>query len=180
MNLPKELVIGCIIYSCSFFKRIDNQGCFMPKKTADLLYWLLYSKICCIIIQIQALRTSLFLLLFVLVDTRRETQFLRAYANHTMLPLHARPILWCFSSQLISAGRDPKWSAVIRSDKHSRTLQRSNFNYGLFKILKFSGSSLPGATSTTHSIHSNGRAAPFPVSGFIKTDDDCRILSVWV
>ena len=48
----------------------------------------------------------------------------------------------------------------------------------LFKILKFSGPSLPGTPSTTQSIHSNGCLALFPVWRFIITDDDCHILSV--
>ena len=46
------------------------------------------------------------------------------------------------------------------------------------KILKFSGSPLPGMTSTTRSIHSNGHPALFPVWGFIIIDDDFHILSV--
>ena len=41
--------------------------------------------------------------------TRRETQFLKVYANHIML-IHPNVwcILWCLRSQFISASRDPK------------------------------------------------------------------------
>ena len=44
-----------------------------------------------VILQIQAVRTSFFLT-SVLGDTRRETQIIKAYANHTILPptIHAR------------------------------------------------------------------------------------------
>ena len=47
---------------------------------------------------------------------------------------HARRILWCLRSQLISAGREPKWLATVRF--HGRTSTTR-----LFKILKFSGPS---------------------------------------
>ena len=32
-------------------------------------------------------------------------------------PYHAQVILWCLRSPLISAGRDPNWSSLIRSEK---------------------------------------------------------------
>ena len=68
-----------------------------------------------------------FFLPSVLSDTRRETQIIKAYANHTILtPPHARRTLWCLRSQLISLGRDPNWSVLIRSEKLSCTLQQSN------------------------------------------------------
>ena len=119
-----------------------------------------------------------FFLLSVLGDTRRKTQILKVYANHTMLTPHAQRILWCLRSLFISVVRDPNWSVLIRSEKlHDSTVE--NPTKLLFKILKFSGPSLPGMTSSTHSIHSNGRPALFPVGGgVIMTDDDCHILSV--
>ena len=42
-------------------------------------------------------------------DTRREIQFLKVFCNHTMLTIpNIQHISWCFRSQLIFAGRDPK------------------------------------------------------------------------
>ena len=104
-----------------------------------------------------------FFLPSVLGDTRRETHIIKAYAYYTMLTPPAshtrarvRHVLWCLRSQLISASRDPNWSDLIRSEKPNRSLQRSNPTHSLFKILKFSGSSLPGIKSTSHSVNSKG------------------------
>ena len=104
-----------------------------------------------------------------LATWERETQFLRAYANHTILsPPHTRVwhILWSLRSQLISAGRDPNWSALIRSEKiqpHASTIECQLICF--FKILKFSALSLLGMTSTTHWIHSNSCPQPYFLSG---------------
>ena len=49
------------------------------------------------------------------IDTRRETQFLKVFRNHTMLtplPTFGKHILWCLRSQFISASRDPKNSTL--------------------------------------------------------------------
>ena len=51
----------------------------------------------------------------------------------------ARHILLYLRFQLISSGRDPNWSDLIRFEKLNCRLQRSNLNSRLFKILKFSG-----------------------------------------
>ena len=80
-------------------------------------------------------------LLSVLGNSRRETQIIKAYADTRH---HARLILWCLRSQLISAGWD-------RNAQFNGRYSAPVF----FEILKFSGSSLPGMTSTTYSIHSS-------------------------
>ena len=86
--------------------------------------------------------------------TRGERQFLKAYANHTMLnpPLRAVHLV-LFK---ISAGRNPK-----NSTAH---LNGRKLNY------IFSKSSGPSLLV----IHT---PALFPVWGFIITDNDCGILS---
>ena len=74
---------------------------------------------------------------------------------------NARHISWCLRSQFISAGRDPKTSTLRlngRIPQLSTTWQRIQFsasmvqslpNWLFFQILKFSGPSLPGMTSST-------------------------------
>ena len=85
----------------------------------------------------------------VLGHTRGETDFLKAYANHTMLtPLHAWHILWFLRSQFITAGRDPKNSTAL--------LNARKLNYS-FKILKFSDPSLLGMTSSRLQPHFRSR-----------------------
>ena len=75
-----------------------------------------------ITIQIQAVRTSLFL------STFNSWQYEESNKNHKSLckkyytetphtHTHARCVLWCLRSQPISADRDPNWSALIRSEK---------------------------------------------------------------
>ena len=72
----------------------------------------------------------------------------RETINYTILtPPLTRRILWCLRSQSFSASWDPNWSALIRSEKTQP--RASNLN-SLLKILKFSGSSFLGTTSTTH------------------------------
>ena len=68
-------------------------------------------------------------------------------------PAHARRILRCLRSKLISARQDPNWSHLIRFERVNCLLRRLNFNF--LKILKFSGSSHPGVMLTTHSIHTS-------------------------
>ena len=106
--------------------------------------------------------------------------------NHKSLckPYHTPPpppnvwcFLWCLRSQLISSGRDqtdPLWSD---SKNPTTCFNGWTSTTHLFKILKFSGPSLPGMMSTTLSIHSNAHPTPFPVWRFIMADDDCHILS---
>ena len=73
-------------------------------------------------------------------DVRRETQFLKVFANHPMLtPPQSAVHLVMFK---IFVGRDPK------KNQH---LSKSNSR--LFKILKFSGQSLPGMMSSTLQPH---------------------------
>ena len=58
---------------------------------------------------------------------------------------NTRRILWCLRSQFISAGRDPKNSTARFNGRI--------LNYCLFKILKFSGPSLLGMTSSILQPH---------------------------
>ena len=68
---------------------------------------------------------------------RRETQIIKAYANHTMLiPLQCVVHLEVFK---ISAGRDQNWSDLIRSEKLNHALQRSTSTLAFLKPSKFSG-----------------------------------------
>ena len=81
------------------------------------------------------------------------------------------------STNLCRSSR-PNWSALIRSKKKKKKNQprTSMVEPQLTILFKILGPSLLGMMSTTHSIHSNVRPAPFPVWGFIMTDD-CHILS---
>ena len=91
----------------------------------------------------------------VLVDTRREAQFIKAYVNYTILPPPQRTahlVMSKISTLLVEIQTVLLWSDPKNPTTrfNGRTLTDR-----LFKILKFSGLSLPGRTSTTHSIHSN-------------------------
>ena len=79
-----------------------------------------------IIIEILAVRTSLFLFPFSpwRYDERETILYCHPYA---------RRILWSLRSQLVSATRDPNWSALIRSEKPNRPLQQPNLNYPSFQ-----------------------------------------------
>ena len=95
-------------------------------------------------------------------DTRRETQFLKVFRNHTIVnnTPNVRHISWSFKSQFISGGREPKNSTVClngRNPDYSTPWQRTQFSVPMaatqlsagmvqcqpstdviFKILKFS------------------------------------------
>ena len=61
--------------------------------------------------------------------TRGERQFIKAYVNHAMLTIpNGRRIMWCLRSQFLSAGQDPNWSDLIRSEKVNRLHRQSKFN----------------------------------------------------
>ena len=67
---------------------------------------------------------------------------------------NARCILWCLRSQFISASRDWKnLTARHNSRKLNCPFKDWILNYCLFKILKFSGPSLLGMTSSTLQSH---------------------------
>ena len=105
------------------------------------------------------------------IDTRRETQFLKVFCNHTMLT----PPPTFGTSQFISADRDPKnstlrlkgwiiYSPVCLNDRNSIVCLQgpmSTLNYlffkiffkTFFKIFKFSRPSLPSLTSSTFQSH---------------------------
>ena len=111
-------------------------------------------------------------------NTRRETQFIRAYANHTMLtptPQHAWCTLVSSRLQLISGGWDPNWSDPITSKKLNCFLRWQCLDC-FFLILKFSGYLFwvwcHPPTQFTPTVHPD----PFPVWEFIMIDD-CHILS---
>ena len=90
--------------------------------------------------------------------TQGERQFIKAYSNHTILTHHTTHTMH-----------------LVVSPAHCWLRSKMIwFN----QILKFSGPPLPVMTSSTHSVHSNGRPAPFPDWKFILTDDDYHILSV--
>ena len=75
------------------------------------------------------------------IVTQGERQFLLCWP-------HARHILWCLRSQFISASWDLK-----NGRKFNSMPPWSNLNCLFFKILKFSGLSLPGMTSSTLQPH---------------------------
>ena len=80
-------------------------------------------------------------------DTRRETQFLKAYVNHTMLtPLQRAAHLVMFK---ISINLCRSRSEKLNCRKPNYSFNGRMLNYCLFKILKFSGPSLLGMTSST-------------------------------
>ena len=84
-------------------------------------------------------------------DTRRETQFLKVFAKHTMLtpPQHAAHLVM----SMISVGRDPKNQTTFFNGQNSTLALMVRFRLILFKILKFSGPSLPAMTSSTLQLH---------------------------
>ena len=102
----------------------------------------------------------------VLGDTRREKQIIEAYTNHSMLTPHththththtyAQCILWClcwlrYKTDLISLDH--------KKPQPPASMVKLQF-FVFFTILKFSGPSLPGMTSSTNSIHFNSPSSP--------------------
>ena len=103
-------------------------------------------------------------------DTRRETKFLLGWPNY-LTPSHARRILYYLRSLSVE---------ILKTQLHASTVENSTLCFNgrhsticlhgpisasqltLFKILKFSGSSLPGMTSSTLQPH-------FLSGGFIMT-----------
>ena len=80
-------------------------------------------------------------------EARKETQFLKVYANHTTwLHPHARCILWCLRSQSLEICKT--WPHASMAET-----QRSNLNWHFFKIFKFSGPFSPGMSSSTLQPH---------------------------
>ena len=101
------------------------------------------------------------------IDTNRETQFLKVFHNHTMqtppptfdtsrgaqdlnssLPVEIR------KTQLFdSIAESPTLASMAENSTVCLHGPMSTFNWLFFKILKFSGSSIPGMTSSTHQAH---------------------------
>ena len=89
-----------------------------------------------------------FWLLF--VHMRKETQFLKTYANHTIWPQRRAHLVM----SKISVGWDSKkTNYIFQWQKLDSMPPWSNLNWLFFKILKFSGPSLPGMTSSTLQPH---------------------------
>ena len=128
---------------------------YVWESTADLVLYCIDLVMSIIIIQIQADS--------VIGDTRRDTQFLKAYANHTMLenlPLpHTRPILWCYKYLLVEIKKLNRYLQWLTSTVFSKSSNSQDISSG-------------------HDVLHT--PAQFPVWGFIITDDDCHILSAWV
>ena len=121
-----------------------------------------------------------FFLPLALGDTRRDTQFIKAYANYTMQttpsPHTVHLVVSKISTYLCRSWPKLIWSHQIRK-KINRSLQRSNLNSRLFKILRFSRPSLPGMMSPTPQFTLTAHPDQFPIRQFIMTVDDCHILS---
>ena len=84
-------------------------------------------------------------------DTRRETQFLKVFSNHTMLtPPQRAAHLLMFK---ISMGRDPKNPTTSFNGQNPILASTIQSQLTLFKILKFSGPYLRGMTSSTLQPH---------------------------
>ena len=92
------------------------------------------------------------------IDTKRERHN-SYFANPTY---NVRHISWCLRSQFISAGRGPKnltTSSTVENTSMAETQllclhgSMSTPNWLFFKILKFSGPSLLGMTSSTLQPH---------------------------
>ena len=95
-------------------------------------------------------------------DTRRETKFLKVFANHTMLTIlsdhpqrAAYLVMFKISihlprsrSEKLNCRRNGRNSTLCLNGRNSTLSPWSNLNWLFFKILKFSGPSLPGMTSS--------------------------------
>ena len=99
-----------------------------------------------------------------LFDTRRETQFLKVFANHTMLTppqLVAHLVMFKISIHLCRSTHEKrnsrcnggKFNSMLQWQKLSSLPPSSNLNWLFFKIAKLSGPSLPGITSSTLQPH---------------------------
>ena len=84
-------------------------------------------------------------------DTRRETQFLKPYANHTMLTLPQRVAHLVMFKISIHLCRSRSACLIVR--KPNSLLQRSNTPLMSFQNPQFSGPSLLGMTSSTLRPH---------------------------
>ena len=118
-----------------------------------------------------------FFLPSVLGDMKRELQFLRAYANHTTLPLHTVHLVVFKTSTNLSPSRPELicFDQIQKTQLNASTVECKLLSFQNPQIL---GPFLPG-TSTTISIYSNGCPFPVPFWGLIMTHDDCYILSAW-
>ena len=93
-----------------------------------------------------------------LFDTRRETQFLKVFRNHTMLTPPPT-----FSTSCGPVSTSPHHGRTPTSPHHGRNSTKS-----FSKSSKFSGPSLPGMTSYT--------LQPYFLSGVYHDKCDCHIL----
>ena len=88
-------------------------------------------------------------------DTRRETQFLKVYADHNVLtpPLQCTAHLVMFKIFVSRDLKNPTTSFNGPNPILNSRIPNSNLNYLFFKILKFSGQSLPSMTSSILQPH---------------------------
>ena len=118
-------------------------------------------------------------------DTRREIRFLKVFRNHTppptfstshgVLDLNSSLPVEILKTQLLdSMAESPTTSSMVKIQLSNDCLHgpMSTFNWRFFKILKFSGPSLPGMTSST--------LQSFFLSGVYYDNGDCHILCAWV
>ena len=97
-------------------------------------------------------------LCFQLFDTRRETQFLKVFHNHSMLTPPPMFGTSCGAQDLNSSlpveiRKTQHFDSMAESPSSRLHGPMSTFNWTFIKILKFSGPSPPGMTSSTHQPH---------------------------
>ena len=151
-----------------------------PLKNKQFLCIAIMISITTIMILIRAVRTRLFLSTFCpcRYEQRDTNHKSICRPNYTHPQLRAARLVVSKISTYLCRSRPKR----ICFDEIRKTQPRFNgwtSNSHFFKIHKFSGPSLLGSTSNTHSIHSNISSAPFPVWRFIMTDNDCHKLSAW-
>ena len=121
----------CVLYTHNI-NNINNTGRLCWNKPVHIWYMNRFISFC-----LQSLATQ-------------ETQFIKAYANHTMLVLPHTHMVHLVVSKIF-ADQSPKWSDLIRSDQTSTPP---------FQNPKILMPYLPGMTSSTYSIHSNCASSP--------------------
>ena len=163
----------------SFSRKSIVMGLFIFLKKLNMIFydhcaWIVVTEHTHEHIIIQAtvsfrIRTGLYLFVSALGETRRDTQFIKAYVNHTKRdpPPHTPHLAVSKISTYLCRSRTKTiWSDHIRKNPTAIFNGRNPTELSFSKILKFSGPSLPGMTSTTHSIHSNCPSGPFLVWEF--------------
>ena len=115
-------------------------------------------------------------------DTRRETQFIRAYANHTMMTPSLRAahlVVSKISTDLCQLRPKLIWSDQIQKTQLPALMVLPQIVV-FFKILKSSNHFFRVWRHPPTQFIPNACSASFPVWEFLMTNDDCHILSVRV